>query len=89
MLLESCTFAPPAGAFAVRNSVAEILLPPVVPPTLGVTELSCAGALGFAPTLIHAVLVTDPDCALICTDVIVATLLVVMVKLFVLLPAAI
>ena len=65
LLLESVTFAPPAGAEPVRNTVAEMLLPPVVPLTLGVTELSVGGAFGSGYTLIHWLFVTDPDCALI------------------------
>jgi hypothetical protein len=91
LLLDSVTPTPPAGAAAVSVTVPCAALPPVTLVGLIPTADNAAagGALGFGKTETKASFVTDPDCALIVTDVKLATEPVVSVKLFTLFPAAI
>src|SRR5712692_2545080 len=88
LLVASVTDAPPAGASAFRNTVPGTRVPPVTPLTLSVTDSSTGGAFGSAPRLMNADFVTPPALASMRTDAPVMTGLVVIVKLFALLPAA-
>ena len=59
LLLVSVTTAPPGGELPLRKSAAGMLLPPVVPPTLGVTDNSTTSALGSGKIVSHADLVVS------------------------------
>src|SRR5262249_18490939 len=88
LLVESVTVTPPAGAGPLRNTVPEIVLPPTTLAAASVTDDRRGGAFGSGPRLMNTVLETPPALAVICAVVPTATGLVVTVKLFALLPAA-
>src|SRR5262245_26042089 len=87
LLLESATAAPPVGAAVVNVTVPVLAAPPTTLVGLTVTE-DKLGAAGTGLTVNVAVRVTPPSVAEIDGDVEAVTVVVVMVKVALVAPAA-
>src|SRR5262245_44125618 len=87
LLVASVTDTPPAGAAPLRSTVPATLVPPVTLAAASVTDDRRGGAFGSGPTLMNCDFVTPPAVASTRTVVPTTTGLVVIVKLFALLPA--